>query len=144
MKEKLPPVEAEIGPSAWGGHVQVSWMLDDASGEAEISVDGQVFSDDGREEAATLKFTIDQDLTMRPPRFELSTGAVYAACVVASVGAQVWNDYVECKKQAKIANPNGTWRQIHSDAWNCIKQKHPGMVKSLRKALVSCTPTFLG
>ncbi|MEM7547705.1 MAG: hypothetical protein AAF367_19435 [Pseudomonadota bacterium] len=73
---------------------------------------------------------------------DLTASAAYAACVAAQVGAQVWKDYEDCKKQARVDNPNFNWAQVRAEAFKCLAHKHPNAVGALKAALISCSPAL--
>lgn len=129
--------------SDWGGSFAVNYVPDD--GNEKIQVKVQVYSNaERREEQCVLEFGIDQNLGAMSPVMTVQTGTAYGLCVAAQVGAQVWNDYLDCKKAARAKNPTGTWAEIQKSALSCLAKKHPGIVRAFNLALISCTPTLLG
>ncbi|MCA0848793.1 hypothetical protein [Salipiger thiooxidans] len=139
--------ETEFGDNGWGGTVIVSSEFEEDQEKGVIAVEVQIYSetaeDQPRKQQAGLTFGIGDELRVEAMSYSLQDGLPYVACVIAQVGAQVWNDYSDCKKAAKAANPGGSWQQINADALKCLAQKHPSAVSALKTALITCSPAAL-
>lgn len=142
MAEQILSGQSGGDSSEWGGSFAIIYVSED--GNEKIQVKVQVYSNaEPREEQCALEFNINQNLRAMTPFMTVQTGTAYGLCVAAQVGAQVWNEYLDCKKAAKANNPLGTWVEIQRNSLSCLAQKHPGIVRAFNLALISCTPTLL-
>lgn len=142
MTEQILSGQSGGDSSDWGGSFAILYASED--GNEKIQVKVQVYSRaEPREEQCVLEFGINENLRAMSPFMTVQTGTAYGLCIAAQVGAQVWNDYLDCKKAAKAKDPSGAWVDIQKNSLSCLAKKHPGIVRAFNLALISCTPTLL-
>jgi hypothetical protein len=142
MAEQILSGQSSGDSSEWGGSFAIVYVSED--GNEKIQVKVQVFSNaEPREEQCVLEFGINENLRAMTPFMTVQNGTLYGLCVAAQVSAQVWNDYLDCKKVAKANSPTGTWAEIQKNSLACLAKKHPGITRAFNLALIKCTPTLL-
>jgi len=128
--------------SDWGGSFAIIYASEDGNEKIQIKV--QVHSNvEPREEQCVLEFGINENLQAMTPLVAVQSGTLYGLCVAAQVSAQVWNDYLDCKKAAKVNDPNRAWVDIQRTSLSCLAKKHSGITRAFNLALIKCTPTLL-
>ncbi|MDI4665379.1 hypothetical protein K9U40_13725 [Xanthobacter autotrophicus] len=143
MPENILHERIDFDLSGAGALVGVSSESSPDADSAKILVEIQIFSRQIGEESATFTLYVDEAFHLHRQLSAISAGGAYAACVIAQVGAHIWQEYLDCKTQVMNSNPNGTWRQIHSQAIQCLAQRRGGIIRSLQAALISCTPAII-
>lgn len=142
MPDQILSGQTDSNAEGWGGRFAI--FYEPEVGNEKILVKVQVYSKtEPREEQCVIEFGVNENLRAMTPLMTMQAGTLCGLCIAAQVGAQVWNDYLDCKKAAKANNPTGIWAEIQKNSLSCLAQKHPGITRAFNLALIKCTPTLL-